>query len=339
VRAVPERSRWRGEDVRIEELVDELARLHRVFQDEGHGHALARTLNLIVAPASAAAASRAEDALDGLGAHSPSRTLALRRHGADRLDAELEIESELSEVAGRVGVSHDRVTLTADDSRLEHADSLLAPLMLSDLPTVLWLPEPDSPIPDRRLLDRAQQILVDSSGGDGSDLPRLGQLTRSARVHDLAWGRLEYWRAATAAAFERPERRALLPTVARLDVHYEEEALSTGLLLAGWVAARLGWRPAVLEQHDGRARAKAVRPDGGAVAVSLTRDPEARGCGGIERLTFRSDTEEVRVGRGAATSRLRDLFAEALRPIPSFARGYAEALGAVTAMLPRAAPH
>ena len=163
MRAVPERSRWRGEDVRVEELVDELARLHRLFQDHGHGHALARTLNLIVAPASSAAASAAEEALDGLGAHSPSRTLALRRHGADRLDAELVIESEVPEAAGRVGVSHDRVTLTADDSRLEHAASLLAPLLLSDLPTVLWLPEPDSPIPDRGLLDRAQQILVDST--------------------------------------------------------------------------------------------------------------------------------------------------------------------------------
>ena len=247
------------------------------------------------------------------------------------------IESEVPEAAGRVGVSHDRVTLTADDSRLEHAASLLAPLLLSDLPTVLWLPEPDSPIPDRGLLDRAQQILVDSTAGDGSDLPRLGELTRSARVHDLAWGRLEYWRAATAAAFEPLERRALLPRVARLDVRYEGDALSAALLLAGWVAARAGWRPEALEHDDGRARAKAVRPDGGAVAVSLTRDPEARGCGGIETLTFRTDADEVRIGRGAATSRLRDLFAEALRPIPSFARGYAEGLEAATAMLAPAA--
>lgn len=337
MRAVPERSRWRGEDVRVDELVDELARLHRVYQDDGHGHALARTLNLIVAPASALAASAAEDALAGLGAHSPSRTLVLRRHGADRLDAELVIESQVAEVAGRVGVSHDRVTLTADDSRLEHAASLLAPLLFSDLPTVLWLPEPDLPIPDRGLLDRAQQILVDSTAGDGSDLRRLGELTRSARVHDLAWGRLEYWRAATAAAFEFGERRALLPRAARLDVRYGGDALSAALLLAGWVAARAGWRPRALEQHDGRARAKAVRPDGAAVAVSLTRDPEARGCGGIETLTFRTDTDEVAIGRGAATSRLRDLFAEALRPIPSFARGYPEGLEAATAMLGPAA--
>jgi glucose-6-phosphate dehydrogenase assembly protein OpcA len=281
------------------------------------------------------ASKAVDDALAGLGAHSPSRKLALCRHGSDRLDAELVIECELADAAGRVGVCHDRVTLTADDSRLEHAASLLAPLLLSDLPTVLWLPEPDSPIPDPQLLDRAQQVLVDSTAGDGAALRRLGELTRSARVHDLAWGRLEFWRASTAAAFEPPERRALLSRVTRLDVHYRGDALSAGLVLAGWVAARAGWRPGTLERDDGRAGAKAVRPDGGTVALSLVHDPEARGCGGIETLTFRTDTDEVRIGRGAATSRLRDLFAEALQPMPSFARGYADALEAAAAMLDR----
>jgi glucose-6-phosphate dehydrogenase assembly protein OpcA len=333
VRAVSERRRWRDEDVRVDGVVAELARLHRALQDEGGGQTMARTLNLVIAPASSVAAKAVDGALAGLGAHSPSRTILLRRHGANRLDAELAIEGELPDAAGLVGVCHDRVTLTADDSRLEHVASLLAPLLLSDLPTVLWLPEPDSPIQDPHLLDRAQQVLVDSSAGDRTALRRLGELARSARVHDLAWGRLEFWRAATAAAFEPSERRALLPRVARLDVRYEGDALSAGLLLAGWVAARAGWRPGTLERDDGRAGVKAVRPDGGAVALTLVRDPEARGCGGIEKLTFRSDTDEVIIGRGAATSRLRDLFAEALQPMPSFARGYPEALGAAAAML------
>ena len=69
------------------------------------------------------------------------------------------------------------------------------------------------------------------------------------------------------------------------------------------------------------------------MALSLEREPDARGCGGIEKLTFRTDSDEVKIRRGAATSRLRDLFAEALQPTPSFARGYPEALGAVAAML------
>jgi glucose-6-phosphate dehydrogenase assembly protein OpcA len=332
-RAVPERSRWRGEDVHLDQVVSELARLHRELQDVGRGQALARTLNLIIAPASSRAAKAVDDALAGLGSHSPSRTLVLRRHGSDRLDAEVVLEGELPDAAGRVGVAHDRVTLTVGESRLEHAASLLAPLLLSDLPTVLWLPDPGSPVPDPRLLDRAQQVLVDSVADDGDALRRLEELTRSARVHDLAWGRLEFWRAATAAAFEPLERRALLPRITSLDVRYEGDALSAGLLLAGWVAARAGWRPEALERDHGRACAKAVRPDGGPVSLSLERDPDARGCGGIEELTFRADSDEVKIRRGAATSRLRDVFAEALQPMPSFARGYADALEAAAAML------
>ncbi|OLE36014.1 MAG: hypothetical protein AUG48_08925 [Actinobacteria bacterium 13_1_20CM_3_68_9] len=190
-RAVPERSRWRGEDVHVAEVVGELDRLHRELQKVGRAQALARTLNLIVAPASSRAAKAVDAALAGLGAHSPSRTLVLRRHGPERLDAEVVLESELPDAAGRVGVCHDRVTLTTNESRLEHAASLIAPLLLSDLPTVLWIPELDSPIPDGRLLERAQQVLVDSTADDGDALGRLRELTRTARVHDLAWGRLE----------------------------------------------------------------------------------------------------------------------------------------------------
>jgi glucose-6-phosphate dehydrogenase assembly protein OpcA len=332
----PEQSRWRGKDVRLDAVVAELARMYRDLQDHEHGHAMVRTLNLVVAPAAPAAAKLVDDALAGLGAHSPSRTVALRRHGPDRVDAEVVVECEQPGAAGMVGVCHDRVTLLADDSRLEHAGSLLAPLLLPDLPAVLWLP-PESRIPDHRLLDRVQQVLVDSTAGDGSDLPPLQELIGSARVHDLAWGRLEFWRAATAAAFAPHERRALLARITHLDVRYGGDALAAGLLLAGWVAARAGWRPGALERADDHAHARAMRPDGEPVAVSLTRDPEARGCGGIEALTFRSGADEVRIGRGAATSGLRNLFAEALQPMPSFARGYAESLKAATAMLAQAA--
>jgi glucose-6-phosphate dehydrogenase assembly protein OpcA len=331
MRAESHDTRWQGEDLRVEEVAGALDRAHHELQQDGRGQALVRTLNLIVAPTSAGGARAVEDALAQLGAHSPSRTLVLRRHGADRLDAEILIECERPDAAGRVGVYHDRLLLTADDGRLEHASSLLAPLLLRDLPTVLWLPEPDSPIPDPGLLERAQQVLVDSADGDAAGLRRFADLARSCRVHDLAWGRLEFWRAATAAAFEPPERRALLPQLARLDVRYEDEAFTAGLLLAGWIVARAGWNPGPVERNNGKALGVATRADGGQVALSLNHDPRG-GCGGIETVTLSAGSDEVKIGRGAATSRLRDLFAEALQPTPSFARGYPEAIQAALAM-------
>jgi glucose-6-phosphate dehydrogenase assembly protein OpcA len=327
-----DRDRWRGEGVQVKHVIEELDRLHRAHTRRGRGHALTRTLNLIVAPGPDGMDSSVDAALGGLGAHSPSRTLILRRHTADRLDAEATIECELWDSAGRVGFCHDQVVLTGDDSRLGHAASLLAPLLIPDLPTVLWLPDLTSGFPDSLLFERSQQLLVDSAR-DGAPLRSLVSLVDGARVHDLTWGRLEFWRAATAAAFEPSERRELLPRTTALEVRYEGGGLTPALLLAGWITARAGWRPGTVELDGGRVSGSLVKPDGNAVALSLERDPEARGCGGVETLTLRAGSEEVKLGRGAATNRLRDLFAEALQPLASFARGYAEALRCAAAML------
>ena len=206
----------------------------------------ARTLNLIVAPGAHGADPAIDATLARLGAHGPSRTLVMRRHGADRLDAEATLECELPDGAGRLGVCHDQVVLTADESRLEHAASLVAPLLLADLPTVLWLPDPGSAIPDPLLLDRAQHVLVDSAA-DSATPGRLAGLAGRVRVHDLSWGRLEFWRAATAAAFEPLGPRRLLSRMTHLELVYGERAMSAALLLAGWVAARAGWRPEPFE--------------------------------------------------------------------------------------------
>lgn len=326
------RDRWRGEGVRTDHVVEELDRLHRVHTRHGRGHALTRTLNLVVAPGPAGADESVEAALDRLGAHSPSRTLILERHDVDRLDAGARIECELWDAAGRVGFCHDQVVLTGNEARLGHAASLIAPLLLPDLPTVLWLPSPSEPVSDPRLLERAQQVLVDSARDEAS-LGSLASLASAVRVHDLSWGRLEFWRAATAAAFEPLERRELLRRVTELEVRYEGNALTPAVLLAGWVTARAGWRPQRIDFEGDGGRGTAVRPDGGEVALSLERDPQARGCGGVETLVLRSGSEVVELSRGAATSRLRDLFAEALQPLASFARGYADALRSAAAIL------
>ncbi len=231
------------------------------------------------------------------------------------------------------GLCHDRVLLTMNPARLEHSASLLAPLLVSDLPTVLWLPEPRSAIPDPGLLERAQYVLVDSGSGGQATLGKLAELAAAIQVHDLAWGRLEYWRAATAAAFDPPEQRRLLPAIGSVKLRYEPRGLGAGLLLAGWIAARAGWRPGPLERSDGTARVRAVRPDGRGVSIELAEGSTDGGCGGVDALTFDADGAEVKVTRSGATSSMRDLFAEALQPQPAFSRGYSPAVAAAAKML------
>ena len=285
MRAQDERTTWRGEGLHLEQVAEALDRAHRDLQRDGRGQALARTLNLVVAPTSAQGANAVEEALEQLGAHSPSRTLVLRRHGADRLDAEVLIECERPDTAGRVGICHDQVMLIADDGRLEHASSLLAPLLLRDLPTVLWLPEPDSPIPDGGLLERTQQVLVDSGGGDVVALRRFADLARSAAC--TTWPGAGW---SSGALLPRPHssrrsggscRRSSggLTFATRGGAH-------RGVAAGGWIVARAGWTPGAVERRNGKARGTATRADGGQVSLSLTHDSHAGGCGGIESVTL-----------------------------------------------------
>jgi glucose-6-phosphate dehydrogenase assembly protein OpcA len=329
----PERIRWVGQGVSADDINAELDKLHRAAGDQGQFVALARTLNLIIVPSADRCEKEVEGALDRLGSHTPSRTLVLREHGADRVDASLIMECETPAGAGRVGLCHDRVLLNMDPPRLEHSASLLAPLLVSDLPTVLWLPEPRSRIPDPRLLERSEYVLVNSGSGEPEDLRRLAELAAGIRVHDLAWGRLEYWRAAVTAAFEPAERRTLLAQIMGVELRYETGGLQAALLLAGWIAARAGWRAGGLERQNGTACAASVRGDGGELDIEFTAADCHGGCGGVDRVVFRTGSEEVAVARSGATSSLRNLFAEALQPQPSFARGYASSVAAAAAML------
>jgi glucose-6-phosphate dehydrogenase assembly protein OpcA len=332
-REYPERMRWVGRGVTADDIDDELDRLHRAAGGGDLVLALARTLNLIVVPCSDRREQGVERALDALGSHTPSRTLVLREHGTDGVDATVLVECEAPTAAGRVGLCHDRVLLSMDAPRLEHSASLIAPLLVTDLPTVLWLPEARSHVPDPLLLERAQQLLVDSTSGGDGDLRRLAELAASIRVHDLAWGRLEYWRAAIAAAFEPAERRELLPGVTAVEVRYERHGMQAGLLLAGWIAARARWRADALVRRNGIGRATAVRGDGGELEIRLAEADCEHGCGGVDHVVFSAGSEEIPVERSGATSALRDLFAEALQPEPSFARGYERAVAAAAAML------
>jgi len=125
-----------------------------------------------------------------------------------------------------------------------------------------------------------------------------------------------------------------LARISRLEVAYCGDSLEAALLLVGWVTARAGWTPDAIERHDRSASGRATRPAGGPVVLALECDPEVPGCGGVEALAFRAGSDEIELGRGAASSRLRDLFAEALQPLPAFARGYVEAVTAAAAMLP-----
>ncbi len=332
----PEPSNWQGSDVTIATVAEELCRVQVEHLHDAHNHAVTRTLNLIVSrgqPIASRGQPAVEQTLATLGWHNPSRTVVLCRHQEPRLDARIAIDCWMSRAPGEAGYCHDRIKLIADDARLEHAESLVAPLLVRGLPTVLWLCD-ETPAPGEEvLLGRAEHAVLDSGSVETTRaLRRAAALGASTVVHDLAWGRLEHWRALIAASFDAPDQLALLAGVETIEIDHGAAAVADALLLAGWIVARLGWSLEGCHGDGRRWRVPGAGPDGADALITIK--PSASSCADeIERVRIHGGETTIELHRGAASHRLRNLFADALPPAGRFARGYAGAVEAAAALL------
>ena len=327
-KTLPEASSWSEQDTSVDRVADELLRLHHDHASEGHGHSAARTLNLTVVPCGGDIEKTVEWAVERLGGHNASRTIMLREHDADRLDAKAAIKCEVPQNhSGTVGLCHDVVTLSANRERLAHSASLVAPLIITGLPSVLWSPDAARPLPDPELLERVEQVVLDTSGSGFEGLRNAAGLVKKSAVRDLAWGRLDYWRAATSAAFDTDERLATLDKLDSFEVRHLDGGLESAHLYAGWIAARAGWKVSPLTGSKGE-RTGVAKHGRRKVTLMMRREASAAGCGGLVSATFGAGSERVEVTKGAAADDAGDPFPVALRPIASFSRGYEPAVHA-----------
>jgi len=333
-----ERSEWRGEDVGAAEVAERLLALGREHARHEHGHAATRTLNLLVAPGEDVAPEHLSDQLAGLADRHPSRTIVVREHDARRLDAHVAIDCTVGSRAGGAGHCHDMALLSADAERLAHADSLVRPLRVAGLPTVLWLPGARASRAQDPLGALADAIVLDSGVASGAALA--DAFTRAAaldvpRVRDVAWLRLRRWRRHVAARFDDPAARALLERMERAELRSCAATQASALLLAGWIAARAGWAVERLALAPDGWEGVARRPDGGAVALALG-PPERPGVTGIHALALHAGGATVALGAPVAAPNPARAFAAALGMYDTPTPGYAPALAALLGGLGRA---
>jgi hypothetical protein len=180
---------------------------------------------------------RALSTLRGMGERHPSRTLVLvpePNEPESRIDAELEVERYPMSAAGR-RVCAEVVVLRLKGKRAQAPASVVQPLLISDLPVFLrWRGEPPwSTPPFEQLVELVDRLVVDSTEWD--DLPyayeKLAAIFGSTAVSDLAWARTLGWRRSLAE---------LWPGIAEARRLRVEGPLACGLLLQGWLRARLG---------------------------------------------------------------------------------------------------
>jgi hypothetical protein len=222
--------------------------------------------------------------LERVGRYHPSRTiLCAVEEGRTTLDARATLLASGAGDDGGITAAEERVEVRVGPGHLKRLDSIVDPLILPDLITVVWAPHGhDEAIDAMRGL--ADVVLLDSS--DAPDMRaavnRVCELSDHAYVVDLAWLRSTPWRERIAATFDPPLWRPALRQISRVVVRHRPDSAVSAVLLLGWFSSRLGWEPAALVSQDGRhhARARAGKVD---VRVDLEPVPElsAPGLGGI----------------------------------------------------------
>ena len=247
------------------------------------GYAPARALNMVCV-VDKGSSEEVAARLRGAGRYLASRTILCSvEPGRTRIDATAEISSDATPGVGELALLRETVTLEVGEQHLPRLEPIVDPLVVTDLPTVLWAPQHDrDAVP--ALLPLAQVVLLDTTDevdvGDG--LKRACELLRSAYVVDLAWLRSTPWRERVATTFDPPDLRPDLYAVCGLTVRHHPESASAALLLVGWLGSRLGWKLTRLEQANGEF-AGAVTAGRQEVQVALEPAPEqeVRGLAGV----------------------------------------------------------
>lgn len=223
-------------------------------------------LNLIVYTTPSDDRGRLEDLLSQINEQHPGRTLIMvvyRDSATPRLEGYVSMRCRVLGPTGKQ-ICGEQVTIEAGGALVDTAATAVAPLLVPDVPVYLWWK--DIPHYEDKLFDRlaqmADRIVIDSAAFDHpyGDLLRLSETisdeSRRMRVSDLNWGRLTSWRTLLASFWDVPDYHPALGEIDRVAIEYRppkdapEEIAPKALLLAGWLASRLGWEVAGKVNRD-----------------------------------------------------------------------------------------
>ena len=249
-------------------------------------YAPARVLNLVVV-ADREWRGEVMNRLDRVGRYHPSRTiLCAVEEGRTTIDATVAIttEDDHDPKPGELALTRERVVLDVGPMHLERLDTIVDPLVVTDISTVVWSPHGHPEAVDA-LLHMCQVVLVDSVNepDPAAAVARARELAGDAYVVDLAWLRSTPWRERVASTFDPAQWRDELGRISSLTVRHHAQSGIAGLLFCGWLASRLGWQPGALMAANGSLRGSAHgrRQD---VAIELVAEPNMSvpGLAGIE---------------------------------------------------------
>ncbi len=229
---------WSASDTTPDAIDEALRSMLRELHATNEALAPARVLNMVVV-VDREWKGEIANRLAGVGRYHASRTvLCAVEPGRTKLDARAVMSYE--EASDSPGVMHEQVVIDLGPEQLPALETIVDPVLVAELPTVLWCPHGHEPA-IHAMRDRIDVMLLDSD--DATDpaggLGRASELLESAYVVDLAWLRTTPWRERLAASFDPPDRREVLARVATIDVRHRASSCASALLIGGWLRSRL----------------------------------------------------------------------------------------------------
>jgi glucose-6-phosphate dehydrogenase assembly protein OpcA len=346
---------WGGRATSITALDRELSRLRRaaVAHAKERGQTLARAsvLNLVVYAERENHARRAARTVADLALRHPSRAIVLLGdRDREGVVASVQLHVHVPQSDGAQPILYEQILARVSGDFDERVASVVIPLLVPDLPVFLWWT--GTPPSDARRLDDlvtlADRLIVDSADFARADrtLPEVARLVRfHVGITDLNWARLTHWRELIAQFFDVPAWRPFLDGITGLragfavDMDGRDIHPSQALLLLGWLASRLGWRPieALAPSEAGGLLFRMSRADGAAVMVRLRprfeRGLDTGDVSGVRiQATIGRNTAEFVIKRApderhATATAIIDGIVRAERVVPLPALGIRELLG------------
>jgi glucose-6-phosphate dehydrogenase assembly protein OpcA len=275
-------------------------------------------LTLVVVAPRPETSERALAAINQLHQRHPSRAIVVSPTDLDgpaTMDAHIYAECKLNDRSG-AEMCTEQILIKAGGELAQHLSRVVTPLLIHDLPVVLWWPD-DAPFGTRQfseVVSVVDRLLVDSGSFQDDGAKRLAGMatvvSNGVSVTDIGWLRLNLWRELLAGMFDHPLLMSELEHIraVRIDIARPTTTLriSKAAFYLGWLASRLGWevsRPLEAAEDDDGYLHAAFRRGRREIAVELrpvrtTLDGTQRAAGSLVRV-------DIEASRPRATVRAR----------------------------------
>lgn len=219
-------------------------------------------LTLVVIAPRPETSERAMAAINALHQLHPSRAIVISPtdfDGPSSMDAHIYAECRVAERT-YAEVCTEQILIKVGGELSQHLARIMAPLLIHDLPVVLWWP--DDPTFGTRQFSQvtamADRLLVDTGTFAEDGRHRLaglaGVIADGVIVSDIGWLRLNLWRELLAGLFDHPLLTREVEHVRSVRVDFARPGtalhLAKALYVCGWLAGQLGWQVSQPVERD-----------------------------------------------------------------------------------------